>query len=115
MILDYLIFNRILMTNNVETLQNSVSDIQIQLIELKDNIELSAQEKKNQAESLKSRADDLLRQIDAELDALRASTDADAQEKIDKLETSKNTLQEITDLYNSILASLTVVEDNEKK
>lgn len=103
------------MTNNVETLQNSVSDIQIQLIELKDNIELSAQEKKNQAESLKSRADDLLRQIDAELDALRASTDADAQEKIDKLETSKNTLQEITDLYNSILASLTVVEDNEKK
>jgi hypothetical protein len=102
------------MTNNVETLQNGVSDVKIQLIELKDNIELSAKEKKNQAENLKNRADDLLRQIDAELAALRASTDADAQEKIDKLEASKDILQEITDLYNSIL-SLSAVEDKEKE
>ena len=103
------------MTNSVENLQNSVSDVQIQLAELKDNVELSAKEKKEKADSLKSTADNLLHQIESALEALRSSTDADAQEKIEKLETSKEVLQQISDLYTSILASLEAEEKEEKE
>lgn len=102
------------MTNNIENLQKSVSDVQTQLAELKDNVELSVKEKKEKADYLKSQADNLSSQIDIELTALEASTDADAKENIDKLEISKDVLQQISDLYTSILASLETEEKEEK-
>jgi Mg2+ and Co2+ transporter CorA len=94
------------MTNKVEELERGVSEVRSQLFELKDNITLSAQEKKEQANTLKSKADALSREIDAELAVLSSSTDADAQKNIEKLVASQDILREIQDLYASILTSL---------
>ena len=102
------------MTNNVEILQQSVSDVKVELLDLKGNVELSAEEKKEKADNLKNTADSLLHQIDNELEVLKSSTDVDAQEKIEKLETSKEVLQQVSDLYDSILSSLETEEKEEK-
>ena len=98
------------MTNTLEDLQKRVSEINIQVAELEKDIKLSAEEKKEKADSLNNEVDELFRQIDKELTELKANlkdeTDLDAQEKIEKLEASKEILQQTRDLANSIILSL---------
>lgn len=102
------------MTNKIEELQNGVSEVKSQLYELKNNIKLSAKEKKEQADGLKSKAEDLWRQIESELSVLSASTDAEAQQNIEKLLSSQEILREIQDLYASILTSLESSEEEKE-
>lgn len=102
-ILDYLIFNKILMDNKIDQLKTEANDITKSLNELKNNVSLSEDEKKTKAETLKSQAEATKQKIENEIHSLESKTDDDSKKKKEEAETLLKSFNETIALYTSIL------------
>lgn len=90
---------------NIEQLKTEMNNITNSLKELKDNVTLSEDEKKNKANELKTQAEATKQRIQAEIDALADKTDEESKRKKEKAETLLNSFNETMSLYSSILNS----------
>ena len=127
--------------HNIDQLKTELDSIKTSLIDLADQLknndtltedEKTAKEEaiKSEAETLKVQFDTTKQKIEAEIALLQEKTDDESKENIEKYEALLDSCNEIMDLYNSILSSLstdasttpeatpettTTITDNEKK
>jgi hypothetical protein len=94
------------MDNKIEQRKTEIDDIKKSLIELKDNVSLSIEEKRAQADALKAQTEATKKKIEEEIRLLENKTDDGSKEQMEKAEALLESCNEIIDLYESIIESI---------
>jgi predicted nucleic acid-binding Zn-ribbon protein len=81
----------------IEQLRKEVDSIKESLNTLKNNIDIPVNERKNQAKTLKDKAEETKQKIEVEINNLDGQTKTEAQDLLNK------SMNEITELYTSIV------------
>jgi DNA anti-recombination protein RmuC len=89
--------------DNIELLKLEVDEIKKSLNELKNNISISEDDKRNKANLLNRRAEKTKQKIQKEIDSLTDKTDEESKKKKEEAEALLNSFNDITALYNSII------------
>lgn len=87
----------------IELLEKETDEIRIWLEELKNNVSIPENEKKDKAEELKIQAETTKQKIENEIKTLETATDTESKKEKEKAETLLKSFIDITNLYNSIL------------
>ena len=99
----FLINIKFLLMDNIELLKLEADEIKKSLNELKNNISISEDDKRNKANLLNRRAEKTKQKIQKEIDSLTDKTDEESKKKKEEAEALLNSFNDITTLYNSII------------
>ena len=99
----FLINIKFLLMDNIELLKLEADEIKKSLNELKNNISISEDDKRNKANLLNRRAEKTKQKIQKEIDSLTNKTDEESKKKKEEAEALLNSFNDITALYNSII------------
>ena len=99
----FLINIKFLLMDNIELLKLEADEIKKSLNELKNNISISEDDKRNKANLLNRRAEKTKQKIQKEIDSLTDKTDKESKKKKEEAEALLNSFNDITALYNSII------------